>query len=208
MRRVAPNAQNRPRERGIWMPDKETENAFGTSAIASRPVAVLGLGNLLRKDEGLGIRAMERLMQRYQLPEDLLLIDGGTLGLDLLSYLEKAERILILDAILTDGPPGTLMKASNEEIPAFLGMRTSPHEIALADLLAVMHLRGTMPRELVVVGMQPGTIALGWELSQEVEAHLDALADAAADELKAWGIEVPRQKAQAKNTPEKDSKGG
>jgi hydrogenase maturation protease len=159
-------------------------------------VVVLGLGNLLRRDEGLGIRAMERLQDRYTLPAWVQLIDGGTLGLDLLSYLEEAERVLILDAVLTDGPPGTLLRAAGDEVPAFFGMRTSPHEIALADLLAVMRLRGTEPRELVVWGMQPAALELGWELSQPVASGLDALVDAAAAELRRWGLDITLRCAQ------------
>ena len=98
---------------------------------------MLGLGNLLRRDEGLGIRALQRLQARYSLPAEVLLVDGGTLGLDLLCYMEDTERLLILDAALTDSSPGTLLRAADQDIPAFFAMRTSPHEIALADLLAV-----------------------------------------------------------------------
>jgi len=72
-------------------------------------------------------------------------------------------------------------------------MRTSPHEIALADLLAVTKLRGTEPRELVVWGMQPAALELGWELSEAVAAHLDALVDAAVTELRRWGLDVKLQ---------------
>ena len=154
---------------------------------------VLGLGNLLRRDEGLGIRAMERLQARYALPETVLLVDGGTLGLDLLCYLENVERVLILDAALTDGPPGTLLRIAGDDIPAFFGMRTSPHEIALADLLAVTRLRGTAPLELVFWGMQPGTIELGWGLTEAVATRLDELADAAASELRRWGLHVVKR---------------
>jgi hydrogenase maturation protease len=159
-------------------------------------VVVLGLGNLLRRDEGPGIRALERLQARYALPDSVQLVDGGTLGLDLLSYLEEAERVLILDAVLTDGPPGTLLRAAGDAVPAFFGMRTSPHEIALADLLAVTKLRGTEPDEVVVWGMQPAALELGWELSEEAAAHLDALVDAAAAELQRWGLDVPLREAQ------------
>jgi hydrogenase maturation protease len=151
---------------------------------------VLGLGNLLRRDEGLGIRAMERLRAMYVLPPSVQCVDGGTLGLDLLCYVEDVERLLVLDAALTGGPPGTLLRLWQEEIPAFFGMRTSPHEIALPDLLAVTRLRGTAPRELVFWGMQPDTIALGWDLTEAVAAHLDELADAAAAELRRWGFSV------------------
>ena len=157
-------------------------------------IVVLGLGNLLRRDEGLGIRAMERLRVCYTLPETVQLVDGGTLGLQLLSYLEGAERVLILDAALTEGPPGTLLRVAGEQVPAFLGMRTSAHEIAVADLLAVTKLRGTQPHELVVWGMQPAALELGWELSEPIAAHLDALVAAAAAELERWGLDVQRRK--------------
>ena len=160
------------------------------SAGSRGAIVVLGLGNLLRRDEGLGIRALERLQKRYTLPDTVELVDGGTLGLDLLCYLEGAARVLILDAALTGGPAGTLLRAGGDEVPSFFGMRTSPHEIALADLLAVTKLRGTEPRELVVWGMQPATIALGWELSEPVAASLDALVDAAAQELRRWGVDL------------------
>ena len=153
-------------------------------------VVVMGLGNLLRRDEGLGVWAIERIQKRYTLPAQVRLVDGGTLGLDLLCFLEEAERVLILDAALTDGPPGTLLRACNNEVPSFLGLHTSPHEIALPDLLAITQLRGTTPEDLVVLGMQPETIELGWGLSVSVEAHMELLVQAAIDELKRWGIEA------------------
>ena len=157
-------------------------------------IVVLGLGNLLRRDEGLGIRAMERLRVCYTLPDAVQLVDGGTLGLELLSYLEGTDRVLILDAALTDGPLGTLLRVAGEQVPSFFGMRTSPHEIALADLLAVTKLRGTQPHELVVWGMQPAALELGLELSEPVAARLDTLVDAAATELERWGLDVKRRK--------------
>ena len=172
------------------MSDAETSTYPGSRA----EIVVLGLGNLLRRDEGLGIRAMERLRVCYTLPDAVQLVDGGTLGLELLSYLEGTDRVLILDAALTDGPPGTLLRVAGEQVPSFFGMRTSPHEIALADLLAVTKLRGTQPHELVVWGMQPAALELGWELSEPVAARLDTLVDAAATELERWGLDMKRRK--------------
>lgn len=153
-------------------------------------VVVLGLGNLLRRDEGLGIRALEHLRERYILPDAVQLVDGGTLGLDLLCYLESADRLLVLDAALTEGPPGTLLRVADGDVPAFFGIRMSPHEVALADLLAVARLRGTEPGEVVVLGMQPLALELGWDLSEPVALHLDALVRAAVSELQRWGIPV------------------
>jgi hydrogenase maturation protease len=160
------------------------------AAAAPSPVVVLGLGNLLRSDEGLGIHALRRLRERYHLPEWVRPVDGGTLGLELLSYLEDAEHVLVLDAALADGPPGTLLRVVGADTPAYFGMRTSPHEIALPDLLAVAKLRGSAPPDLVVLGMRPERITLGWELSPVIEGSLDSLVDAAVLELQGWGVDV------------------
>jgi len=156
--------------------------------VGSAPLVVLGLGNVLRRDEGLGIRALQRLQERYHVPAEVALVDGGTLGLELLAHLEGAKRLLVLDAALTDGPPGTLIRLAGEAVPAFLGMRSSPHEIGLADLLAVLRLRDVEPEEVVVLGMQPEVIELGWELSPTVNTRLDLLVDMAVSELDRWGV--------------------
>lgn len=154
---------------------------------AEGEIVVLGLGNLLRRDEGLGIRALERLRDRYVLPPSVRLVDGGTLGLDLIAHVEGAQRLLVLDATLTDGPPGSLLRLVGDEVPAFFGVRMS-HDVGLADLLAILKLRGSEPQELVVLGMQPGVIELGWELSAAVAERLDTLVLAAVAELGRWGI--------------------
>jgi hydrogenase maturation protease len=154
------------------------------------PIVVLGLGNVLRRDEGLGIRALQRLQERYALSREVQLVDGGTLGLELLAYLEDARRLLVLDAALTEGPPGTLIRLAGDDVPAFLGMRSSPHEIGLADLLAVLRLRGCEPEEVIVLGMQPEVIELGWELSPTVSARLDLLVKMAVSELERCGVSL------------------
>jgi hydrogenase maturation protease len=157
------------------------------------PIVVLGLGNVLRRDEGLGIRALQRLQERFSPTSDVQFVDGGTLGLELLAYLEDARRLLVLDAALTEGPPGTLIRLTGADVPAFLGMRSSPHEIGLADLLAVLRLRDLEPEEVVVLGMQPEVIELGWELSPVVSAQLDLLVDMAVSELEGWGVRLSAQ---------------
>ncbi len=151
-------------------------------------VAILGMGNLLRRDEGLGVRAMQALLDRFIIPPEVLVVDGGTLGLDLIGYMEAAPRLLVLDAALTGAEPGSMLRVANAEVPAFLGMHSSPHEVALPDLLAVLQLRGTAPQEVVVLGMQPATIELGWDLSPIVAEHLPELVAATAAELARWGF--------------------
>lgn len=167
-------------------------NVTNVANVAGAParIVVLAMGNLLRRDEGLAIHALQRLQVTCEVPDRVQLVDGGTLGLELLSYLEDADRLLILDATLTGGPPGTLLRAAGDDIPAFLGIRTSPHEVGLTDLLAVAHLRGVVPAEVVVLGMQPDSIELGSELSPAVEEQLPAFVDAITAELRRWDVEI------------------
>ncbi len=148
---------------------------------------MLGLGNRLRRDEGLGVCALERLYQRYVLPSGVQLVDGGVLGLELLAYVESARRLLVLDAALTEGEPGSLLRLKDDEVPAYFGVRASPHEIGLPDLLAAARLRGRSPESIVLLGMQPETIELGWGLTPVVASRLDHLIEAAVDQLASWG---------------------
>lgn len=160
-------------------------------------VVALGLGNRLRRDEGLGVCALERIQERYTLPSAVRLVDGGTLGLDLLAYVEGARRLLVLDATLTGGEPGSLLRLAGDDIPAYLGAHGSSHDIGLPDLLAVTRLRGTAPDEVVILGLQPETIELGWELSPAVAGRLDALVAAAITQLAAWGyVATEREEAR------------
>jgi hydrogenase maturation protease len=150
---------------------------------------VLGLGNILMRDEGIGVRAVELLAARYEFPPEVELLDGGTLGLNLLPYVEEADRLLVIDAVDTGGEPGTVVRLESEELPASLSIKISPHQMGLADLLAAARLRGCCPRELVLVGVQPGVIDTGLELSPPVAAQVASLVEAALSQLSRWGIE-------------------
>lgn len=155
---------------------------------------MLGLGNILLGDDGVGVRVVERLQALYEFPQGTQILDGGTLGLDLLPYLEGADRVLIVDAIDLGAEPGTLARLVGEEVPAQLTLKISPHQMGLADLLAALHLRGTAPSEFVLLGVQPGALEkLGLELSPPVAARVDELADRVLAELATWGIQAARR---------------
>jgi hydrogenase maturation protease len=153
--------------------------------VTDQPTVVLGLGNLLRRDEGLGIWALQRLADHHRLPASVRLLDGGTLGLDLISEVEGCASLVVVDAILAGAEPGTLVRLAGEEVPGAPGLRTSMHEVGLDDLLAVLRLSGSMPRRVVVLGVEPAETELGWGLSPAVEGGLDALVEAAAREVSA-----------------------
>jgi hydrogenase maturation protease len=135
------------------------------------------------------VQVLQQLVERYEFPPEVELLDGGTIGLSLLPYVEDTERLLVIDAVNVDGEAGTLVRLEGEEIPSSLSVKISPHQMGLADLLGAARLRGRYPRELVLVGVQPGVIDTGLELSPAVAAQVSSLVDAALSQLSQWGIE-------------------
>jgi hydrogenase maturation protease len=156
---------------------------------------VLGLGNILLGDEGVGVRVIERVLAQYDFPEEVQVMDGGTLGLDLLPYLEDASRLLVLDAVQARKPPGTLVRLEGSEIPVFLdASKVSPHQEGLQDLLAVATLKGYLPSQMVFWGAQIESMGVGLDLSPAVAAQVEALVGCVLSELARWGIEPQRKR--------------
>jgi len=154
-----------------------------------RRILVLGLGNILLQDEGLGVRAVERMAARYRLPPDVQVMDGGVMGLDLLPYLEGISHLLITDAVQTGQPAGSLVRLEGEAIPAALQVKMSMHQVGLQELMALAGFQGTLPEQVVLWGLEPASLEWGLELSAPIAAQIDALVDAAMGELRAWGVE-------------------
>lgn len=153
-------------------------------------ILVLGLGNILLGDEGVGVRVIERLLEKYVFPEGVRVMDGGTLGLDLLPYLEDALRLVVVDAVQARKAPGTLVRLVGDEVPAFLDVsKVSPHQEGLQDLLAVAALKGYLPDEIVFWGAQIASLGVGLELSPAVADQVDALAEKVLEELDRWGVQ-------------------
>jgi hydrogenase maturation protease len=150
-----------------------------------RGTVVIGLGNPLVGDDGLGLAALEQLRARGT-GGDVELVDGGTWGLSLLPVIESAARVLLLDAIDAGAPPGTLHTLRRADLPRYLATRISPHEVDLQDVLALAELRGTLPQETVAIGLQPGRVETGCDLSDAVRNRLGDLVDAVEQQLAAW----------------------
>jgi hydrogenase maturation protease len=154
-----------------------------------REVLVLGIGNLLWSDEGFGVRAVEALNQAYRFPDGVELVDGGTLGLGLLSYVEASRRVLVFDAIDFGLAPGELKVLRGAEVPAWGARKLSPHQNGFNDILALAHLHGAAPEQIVAVGVQPKTLDdFGGSLTAPVRARLDEAVATAADQLAQWGF--------------------
>jgi hydrogenase maturation protease len=155
---------------------------------AERTLLVLGLGNVLCGDDGLGVAAIEELARRYRLPPDVTVLDGGTLGLDLLGALGEARAAVLVDAVAApDCAPGTPVRLEGDDAELAVGERLSPHQIGVADLLAAARLIGCHPETLVLVGLVPASTELGIGCSPPVAAALPALVARVAAECGALG---------------------
>jgi hydrogenase maturation protease len=143
---------------------------------------VLGLGNTLHSDDGVGPRVIERLKTEARVPKDVSLIEGGTLGLELLTYIWNCSYLLVVDAVDVGEPPGTLVRMSSQELQTLPG-KGSVHQLGVADLLAALRVLANRTPEVVLLGVQPASVEWGTELSPEVAAVIPALADAAVAEV-------------------------
>lgn len=153
-------------------------------------ILILGIGNILMMDEGVGIRAIEEIQNRFQFQEDVELLDGGTSGIELLSYISGKDHLIIIDAIKAGYPPGTVLRVEGEDVPACFKTRISPHQLGLSDLLLAATLTGEMPGNLVLFGIEPKRIKLGLSLSDEVKANFDKLISAVVEEIRGLGCSV------------------
>ncbi|MGC2198496.1 MAG: hydrogenase maturation protease [Terriglobales bacterium] len=150
----------------------------------SPKVVVLGLGNILHSDDGAGPQTIGRLRQdpRVRVLNNVSLIEGGTLGLELLNYIWDCSCLLVLDALDVGQPPGTLVRMSTQELQALQG-QGSVHQLGVADLLVALRVLADRTPEVVLLGVQPASTEWGTELSPAVAAVLPALADAAVAEM-------------------------
>ncbi|MFZ4539309.1 HyaD/HybD family hydrogenase maturation endopeptidase [Propionivibrio sp.] len=144
---------------------------------------VLGIGNTILTDEAAGVRAVEALEQAYSMPANVLVIDGGTSGMEMIEDLSNLDFLIVIDVVKTGAAPGTLVKIAGEDIPVFFRSKLSPHQIALPDVLASLELLDTMPKEIIVLGVEPISLELGMEMTATVAARVPQLAAMAADEL-------------------------
>jgi hydrogenase maturation protease len=149
---------------------------------------VLGIGNLVMSDDGVGVKVIQHLQREYRFAENVEIMDGGTLGLDLLPMLEGIDHLIVVDAVETGRKPGTCVRLAGEELPIALETKVSAHQMGLKDLLSVARLLGHSPGEMVLIGVQPGSIVMDTELTPDVAAVLHVLVDKVMDELKKIGI--------------------
>lgn len=144
---------------------------------------VLGIGNIILTDEAAGVRAVETLEKAYKVPANVQTIDGGTSGMEMIEDLSNLDFLIVIDVVKTGAAPGTVVKIAGEDIPVFFRSKLSPHQIALPDVLASLELLDTMPKEIIVLGVEPISLELGMEMTATVAERVPQLAEMAANEL-------------------------
>ncbi|WP_313994257.1 HyaD/HybD family hydrogenase maturation endopeptidase [uncultured Selenomonas sp.] len=152
------------------------------------PVTVLGIGNIILSDEGFGVRAVEYLEEHFSFPDDVRLLDGGTLGPELLHFVTGTQHLLVLDAVSGEGAPGTVYRYEDDAVMVYFQEKMSSHEIGIQDVLAWLTVTDRPIPNVVVLGVQPYMLSAGLALSAEMAALLPDFAQRACAELVRWGV--------------------
>jgi hydrogenase maturation protease len=163
-------------------------------AVASATV-VIGVGNTIFSDDGAGVHAARLLQNDPRLPPDVTILDGGTIGLELLPYVADASRVLVLDAMDGGEAPGTLMRLQATDLLRDATSRTA-HQLGVVDLITALALVSSYRQEILVLGVQPAFTGWGTMLSAEVKAALEPMVEAALRHLLAWSrVSIPAEKS-------------
>ena len=155
-------------------------------------ITVLGIGNTILSDEGFGVRVVEYLQQNYKFPENVSLIDGGTLGVELQHFVIGTQKLLIIDSIDGGAAAGTTFHLHDSEILKHFTQKISAHEIGIQDILTMLEMTGKKIPCVELLGAQPYSLDAGTNLTPPMQKLLPLFADKALEILKRW--EVPAEK--------------
>jgi hydrogenase maturation protease len=168
--------------------DTSMDVETGKSCTTGR-ILVLGLGNILLKDEGIGVHVAQEL-QRMALPCNVEVIDGGTAGLDVLLLAQGVEKLVVIDALRAGKEAGTIYKAQlkledYDELEQIFrgGNKISLHQAGLIDALAAVRRTGCAPKEIVIIGVEPQAVDVGLELSDKLKHKLAEIIDTVLKEI-------------------------
>ena len=176
--------------------------AHGEDSLVDAPICVIGLGNLLQRDDGFGPRALEWIERHCDCPEGVEFVDVGTAGLHLIRWIVGRRAVLILDACTAGTAPGTVSVFHRERVleGECTGVRISPHQPDIREILRMAEVVDRMPDEVVLIGAEPRTMEQGLELSPEVEAAIPAAARELARELRRLGVALELRETEACNS--------
>ncbi|MGB0683786.1 MAG: HyaD/HybD family hydrogenase maturation endopeptidase [Magnetovibrionaceae bacterium] len=164
-------------------------------------ILVLGLGNILMSDEGVGVRLAQAIEDRYHVPDGIEVVDGGTTAWDLLDQMAERDFVLIGDAVNSADAPGTIVRLQDDEVPAFFRTKLSPHQVGLTDMLATLKLKGDAPKRIVIIGVVPADLSQDIKLSETVKGVFDQALSHMVAELAEVGVALtPKDPSEFSDT--------
>ena len=153
--------------------------------VKKKDILVLGIGNTMLRDEGIGVRVAEKMM-KMSLPPEVEVMDGGIKGLDLLYFIEGRKKVIVVDAVKAGAPPGTLFRFTDNDLAAKKGTLRSAHGIDFSDVIAVARFTGTKPAEVIFLGIEPEDLSVSMELSPKIEEMIPILINLVMKEIDAY----------------------
>ena len=153
-------------------------------------IVVLGVGNILLTDEGLGVHVVEDLKANYTFTPQVTLIDGGTMGMELLTYMRGMKKILLIDAINGGKNPGTVYEFPHRELEQYFTDHISVHEVGMQDILRIRAIQENPLEDAIVIGVEPESLEIGFEPSAPVQAVLPEVKERVLRVLRNWGVQV------------------
>jgi len=149
---------------------------------------ILGIGNILLGDEGIGVRAVQILENLPELQPHFDLVDGGTCGMELLDCMANREHLFIIDAVLANKKAGEVIVLKDEQVPTFFSRKISPHQLGLCDVLSALVLTDEFPKNLCLIGVQPASLEPVIGLSQRATDALPVIFQQLAQQIDAYGL--------------------
>ena len=153
-------------------------------------ITILGIGNTLYTDEGLGVHALAALQEKYGMDQQVELVDGSTDGMSLLGPVEDTDYLIVIDAINAGKDGGHIIELHGNDIPAYYGIKMSIHQLGFQEVLLASKLRERYPKNIVMIGMQPTSLELGIGLSETNEAQLPQLLKLVEQQVNNWKNEI------------------
>lgn len=151
-------------------------------------ITILGIGNLLMGDEGVGIHALNKLQESYTFSPDINFVDGGTIGIDLIPYFEDCKKMIIIDAVDFQEEPGYVGVLQNEEIKYRFNTKLSLHHAGLSDVLSIIELQEIEAPDMILIGVQPEKVEMGLNLTETISNKMDSVIQIILNKLEEWNI--------------------
>lgn len=147
-------------------------------------VKILGVGNILLRDEGVGVRVIDYIREKRLLPKGIEVIEGGTGGMRLIPLIKDADHLIIIDAVRGGGKPGDIYRFAIDALPLKIKQKTSLHEVGLQEIFSILNLLTEKRPETVIIGVEPKEVSYGVGLTLEVESVVPEVSRKVLNEVK------------------------